>query len=113
MPQHTMPAGEAMMVQHSTARPVTISLQVKAITFISLLILAVGAVLGWYFLRQARDVLTDELQKRALSLTKNLAHNSKYGVLTEDEEILRGLMAGLLQEESLLFVLITNAQGEV
>lgn len=89
------------------------SLKVKAITFISVLILAVGAVLSWYFLRQTRGVLTDELQKRALSLTKNLAHNSKYGVLTEDEEILGELIAGILREDSVFFVLVTDAQGKV
>ena len=92
--------------------PATISLQVKAITFISLLILAVGASLSWYFLRQTEEVFTDELQKRALSLARNLAYNSKYGILTEDREILAELIWGILQEDSVLFVLIANAQGE-
>jgi hypothetical protein len=60
------------------------------------MILAVGASLSWYFLRQAQGVLTDELQRRALSLTKNLAHASQYGVLTRDEVILRQLVEGIL-----------------
>ena len=51
--------------------------------FISLMILAV-CQLSWYLLRQTREVLTEELQKRAISLAQNLAHTSKYGVLTED-----------------------------
>jgi signal transduction histidine kinase/DNA-binding response OmpR family regulator len=92
--------------------PAAVSLQVKAITFISLLILAVGASLSWYFLRQTEEVFTDELQKRALSLARNLAYNSKYGILTEDREILAELIQGILQEDSVLFVLIANAQGE-
>lgn len=101
------------MSQSEHEQPATVSLQVKAITFISLLILAVGASLSWYFLRQTEGVFTDELQKRALSLAKNLAYNSKYGILTEDEEILSELIKGILQEDSVLFVLITDAQGEV
>jgi signal transduction histidine kinase/DNA-binding response OmpR family regulator/HAMP domain-containing protein len=101
------------MEPQEPTQPVRVSLKVKALTFISLLILAVGASVSWYFLSQTQGVLTAELQKRALSLTKNLAHNSKYGVLTEDTEILRELMDGILQEDSVFFVLITDAKGKV
>jgi signal transduction histidine kinase/DNA-binding response OmpR family regulator len=90
-----------------------VSLKVKAITYISLLILAVGTGLSWYFLNQTKEVLTDELLKRAMALTNNLAHNSKYGILTEDEVILRELSAGILQEDDVLVVLIADAQGKV
>ena len=81
--------------------------------FISLMILAVGASLSWYLLRQTREVLTEELQKRAISLAQNLAHTSKYGVLTEDEVILHQLIGGILQEDSVLFVLIADTTGKV
>src|SRR5215475_13246445 len=94
-------------------QPSRVSLKVKAMAFISLMILAVGASLSWYLLRQTSDVLTEELQKRAISLAQNLAHTSKYGVLTEDEVILRGLIEGTLQEDSVLFVLIADAEGKV
>ena len=80
--------------------PSRTSLKVKALAFISLMVLAVGASLSWYLLRQTREVLTEELQKRGLSLAQNLAHTSKYGVLTEDEIILRELIEGTLQEDS-------------
>ncbi|MBI4611448.1 MAG: GAF domain-containing protein [Candidatus Rokubacteria bacterium] len=93
-------------------QPGKVSLKVKAIASISLLILAVGGILSWYFLGQTKEVFTDELQKRALSLTRNLAHNSKYGVLTEDEVILRELIHGILQEEGVLYVLIADAAGK-
>ena len=89
------------------------SLKVKAMVFISLMILAVGVSLSWYLLRQTREVLTEELQKRAISLAQNLAHTSQYGVLTEDEVILRQLIEGTLQEDSVLFVLITDTTGKV
>src|SRR5499427_4906980 len=94
-------------------QPSRVSLKVKAMIFISLMILAVGASLSWYLLRQTRAVLTEELQKRAISLAQNLAHTSKYGVLTEDEIILRELIEGTLQEDSVLFVLIADAEGKV
>jgi signal transduction histidine kinase len=102
-----------VIVHQSNEQPGKVSLKLKALTFISLLILAIGAILSWYFLRQTRGVLMGELQTRALSLTKNLAYNNKYGVLTEDGEILRQLITGILQEDSVLFVLITDVQGKV
>src|SRR5262245_36339002 len=111
MTQHS--EGKATMLHQDAAQPVKLSLKVKALVFISLMILAVGASLSWYFLRQAQGVLTDELQRRALSLTKNLAHASQYGVLTRDEVILRQLVEGILQEDSVLMALITDAQGTV
>ena len=107
------PEGKATMVSQGAAQPVKVSLKVKALVFISLMILAVGASLSWYFLRQAQGVLTDELQRRALSLTKNLAHASQYGVLTRDEGILQPLIEGILQEDSVLLAFITDAQGTV
>ena len=111
MTQH--PETQATRLQQGDVQPVRVSLKVKALVFISLMILAVGASLSWYFLRQAQGVLTDELQRRALSLTKNLAHASQYGVLTRDEVILRQLVEGILQEDSVLLALITDAQGTV
>ena len=111
MTQHS--EGNATMLHQDAAQPVKVSLKVKALVFISLMILAVGASLSWYFLRQAQGVLTDELQRRALSLTKNLAHASQYGVLTRDEVILRQLVEGIVQEDSVLLALITDAQGTV
>lgn len=101
------------MVPQGDDRPAKASLKMKAVVFISLMILAVGASLGWYFLSQSKEVLTDELEKRALSLTKNLGHNSKYGLLTEDQVILQELIEGILQEDSVRFVLIADAQGKV
>ena len=111
MTQH--PEGKATKLQQGDVQPVRVSLKVKALVFISLMILAVGASLSWYFLRQAQGILTDELQRRALSLTKNLAHASQYGVLTRDEGILQPLIEGILQEDSVLLALITDAQGTV
>src|SRR5215471_11368195 len=107
------PEGKATRLQQGDVQPVKASLKVKALVFISLMILAVGASLSWYFLRQAQGVLTDELQRRALSLTKNLAHASQYGVLTRDEVILQQLIDGILQEDSVLQALIMDTHGTV
>jgi hypothetical protein len=102
---------KATILLQGDAQPVKVSLKVKALVFISLMMLAVGASLDWYFLRQAQGILTGELQRRALSLTKNLAHVSQYGVLTRDEGILQPLIEGILQEDSVLLARITDARA--
>ena len=93
--------------------PGSSSLKVKAISFIALIILAVSGFLSWRFLSQSEEILTTELQSRALAFSSNLARSSKYGVLTEDPEILREAADGALQEESVIYVRISNAQGKV
>lgn len=90
-----------------------ISFGLKAMVFISLMILMVGSVLGWYFLHQSESVLSSELQKRALSLTRNLAFNSHYGILTEDDVILRQLIDGILGEDDVIYVAIADADGTI
>ena len=92
---------------------VRVSLKLKATVFISLMILGVGALLSWYFLSRSETVLREELQKRALVLGTNLAHNSHYGLLTEDAFILGGLIDGILREENVVYVAITDAEGDV
>ena len=96
-----------------SSSPFRLSLKVKAISFIALIILAVGAFLGWRFLSQSEEILTTELQSRALAFSNNLARSSKYGVLTEDPEILREVADGALQEDSVVYVRINNALGKV
>jgi signal transduction histidine kinase/DNA-binding response OmpR family regulator len=88
-------------------------LGVKAITFIALILLSVGAVLSWFFLTEAEEDLTSELRSRAESLTTNLARSSKWGLLSEDEVILDEIVSDILQEDSVLYVAISNARGEI
>ena len=89
------------------------SFKFKAMVFISLMILAVGAGLGSYFLGQSEAILTEETKKRALALANSLAHNSRYGLLTEDPVILSQLLKGALQEADVIYVAIADHEGEL
>jgi hypothetical protein len=89
------------------------SLKLKAIVFMSLMVLGVGAVLSWYFLTKSEAVLRGELRQRAQAQTRNLAHNSRYGLLTEDTVILERLIDGILQDENVIYVAIVGSDGEV
>lgn len=88
------------------------SLKLKVILAVSAMALAVGSALSWWFLTQSEKILREELQKRASSFSQHLARSSKYGLLTEDREILADLIDGVFEEEGVLFVRIRTAQGK-
>ncbi|HEX7063304.1 MAG TPA: response regulator [Woeseiaceae bacterium] len=94
-------------------QPAGMTLGVKAMSFIAVILLSVGAVLSWHFLTQAEEGLTGELRNRAEALTKNLARSSKWGLLSEDEVILDEIVSDMLREEGVLYVAISNAQGDI
>ncbi len=89
------------------------SLKFKAMAFITVVIMVVGGALSWYFLREGEKVLKEELQGRAIALTTNLAHNSRYGILTEDEIILQRLIDGLIRDDDVIYVAILDIDGVV
>lgn len=93
--------------------PSGMTLGVKAITFMALILLSVGAVLSWHFLTEAEKGMIGELRSRAESLTTNLARSSKWGLLSEDEVILDEIVNDMLQEEGVLYVAISNAHGDL
>jgi HAMP domain-containing protein len=101
------------MASNPSGQNIEVSLNLKAMLFISLMILAVGAVLGWYFLRRSEAVIQEEVQKRTLALTQSVAHNSRYGILTEDSVILEQLLEGVLKEDSVIFAMIADSEGKL
>ncbi len=102
--------GTTTMVSHS---PAGMTLRLKAITFMAVILLSVGAVLSWHFLTQAEKGMIGELRNRAISLTTNLARSSKWGMLSEDSIILNEIVDDILREDSVLYVAISNARGDI
>ena len=89
------------------------NLGVKAITFMAVILLAVGAILSWYFLTKSQQSLIGELHSRAESLTNNLARSSKWALLSEDDIVLDEVVNDILREDSILYVAISNSNGEI
>lgn len=89
------------------------TLGVKAITFMAVMLLSVGAVLSWHYLTEAEEGMIGELRNHAVSLTTSLARSSKWGLLSEDEIILDEIVGDILREDSVLYVAISNASGEI
>jgi PAS domain S-box-containing protein len=92
---------------------VRFSLKLKLILYMSLMIVAISGVFTWFFLNQMKQELKEELEKRGLSEAINLGFDSKYGVLTEDSEILNQLIEGRINKPDIIYVIILDNDGKV
>ena len=92
---------------------VRIGLALKFYLFISGLIILTSLILSWFFVNNQSAQLRSALIKRGNSLARNLAHNSEYGVLIANEELLVKLAKGLLEEEGLVFCSIEDREGVI
>lgn len=88
-------------------------LRVKFIALISLLLVVSGTGLGWFFIGRTKASLEEELQRRGLSLAKNLAYNSTYGVSIEDTGVLDRFVKGIVAESDVAYVMILDPRGKV
>lgn len=92
---------------------IKISLKVKFIAFIMWGILILSLIYGWYYLSQSRKILTEELGKRGIVLTKNLSYNAKFGVIAEDRTLLEQLIDGFFDDPDVAYVMIVNKDGRI
>jgi signal transduction histidine kinase/HAMP domain-containing protein len=88
-------------------------LRTKFVLVISLLIVITSTLLSWYLIRRQSILIERELGKRAESLVRNLAFNSEYGVLVENQALLLNLMKGLSQEEDVRYITIQDRSGKI
>jgi len=92
--------------------PVFISLRTKFVLFIGLVIIAVCSGLSWYFIRQQADSMTHSLINAGSILAKNLAHNSRYGLIAKDLLLLDQLITGVMEVEESVYVVFTGPDGK-
>ncbi len=78
-----------------------------------ILITIVGAFLAWFFIQHEIRALTAELDERAAAITRNLAYNSEYGVLTRSPEELQKLLKGVLKEKDMVYGAILDQQNQI
>lgn len=88
-------------------------LQTKAATFVTLLIISIATLLIWFSIYQQRQQLYSSLKKRGLSLAKNLAYNSEYGILIANEDMLSKLIEGVKKEDDVAYCIIQDSEGKV
>lgn len=90
-----------------------LGLKMRFVLIISSLILFTSAILSGFLIKKQSELIHKELDKRGESLVKNLAYNSEYGVLIENQNFLLNLIKGLSQEEDVVYVLIQDKNGNI
>ena len=88
-------------------------LKLKLLILSGVVIITACAVLGVFFFYQIKNIMLENFIKQGYMLAKNLAHNSRYGVFTEDSVILEELAVGVLQVEEVVNVSILNSEGKL
>ena len=85
----------------------------KSIFAVVILLSTISIILSWFFITRQKDFLTDELRKRAFSLSSNLAFNSQFAVLSGDSETLKNLVSGVIKESDIRQAIITDMNGTI
>ncbi|MBD0305465.1 MAG: HAMP domain-containing protein [Nitrospiraceae bacterium] len=85
-----------------------VSLRTKFVVFISLIIVAVCSGLSWYFIEQQGQSLMRGLTDTGVLLVKNLAHNSRYATIIEDETGLEKFIDGVMENDEVVYAVITR-----
>lgn len=91
---------------------VKFGLKLKFTLFVILIVITM-LLEGWYSLEKSKVILQQELEKRGTTLTENLAYNSRYGVAIEDTFILNELIDGVINDEDVVYVIISDLNGNV
>ncbi len=89
------------------------SIKLKLSIFLSIIIILVCVALSLSFFHRTKENMMDSFIRNGVVLAKNLAHNSRYGIITEDKTILDELINGVLQAEEIVHVTITDQFGKI
>ena len=90
-----------------------LGLRSKFEIMICLLLIIMGAFSTWIYMIQAKSFIVDGLQKRGISLAKNLAYNATYRVSAGDTGALEQFVKGVAEEPDIAYVIILDSHGIV
>jgi signal transduction histidine kinase len=88
------------------------SLRTKFVLFISLIIVVICSGLSWYFIQEQTRSMSEALLHTGTILVKNLAHNSRYSLITEDTPSLQRLADGTMDGEEVVYAVMTGPDGK-
>lgn len=85
----------------------------KSIIAVVLLINIISITMTVFFVSSQKRFLTEELRKRALSLSSNMAYNSQLSLLSRDVNSLQTLLSGVKKESDIKDAFITDIDGMI
>ncbi len=92
---------------------ISLGLKTKFVLTISFLIVVTSAILSVFLIEKQSLLIQRELEKRGELMARNLAHNSEYGVLVENKQLLFNLMKALFQEKEVIYIIIRDRKGNL
>lgn len=90
-----------------------LSVRTKAVIVMSALILLASAMLTYYFIESEKRIIFGNLERQGIALVNNIAYNSEYGLLTENEGILEDLLEGVMQQPDVVYCSISATKDDL
>ncbi len=90
-----------------------VKLPIKITVLITILVIISVVFLSWYFLSKHNEYMLIQSEKIAMTIAKNLADNSEYGVVIEDETILERLIKSTHLQDNVIDVFIIDKTGKI
>jgi sensor histidine kinase regulating citrate/malate metabolism len=87
------------------------SLKIKFPFYITILCVLISAVLAFVFTQKNLISLKTEYEKRSNSIALNLSNEIKYGLLTEDTEVISQVILPQLKQPDIIYIVVVNNKG--
>jgi signal transduction histidine kinase len=95
------------------ARARNFSIQIRALLYLLTLGILLSVLLTWRATLQQRSMIFEELQKRAVLMTNNLAQACVLPILLEDRDALQSLIEKYSKQEDVLYITLRDKQQNV
>ena len=89
-----------------------ISLAVKLYGLVIVLVVFVVLAMGWFAIRHETEALGQEFDKRAQLIQRNLAYNSRLGIIANDRDGLYRLLQGVVREDDIDYAVVMDHAKE-
>ncbi len=89
-----------------------VGLSLKFFLSLVFVILMTAVSLSFYFTFRQADLIRDSLQNKCVTLARNLASNSEFGVITRNKLFLLSLTETSLGEEDVVYSIIYDKRGQ-
>nr|MBP7323678.1 response regulator [Deltaproteobacteria bacterium] len=86
---------------------------IKVFLIFVIFIFVISASFTGFFVKRQREALHDTLINKGSLLVRLLAHNSRIGVFSENQDLLKVPVDGISEQESVLKVVVYNLDGKL
>ena len=92
---------------------ISFGIRSKAIMAITIFVICIVTILSVFFIKHEHTIIHSDLRQMGLVLANNLAYNAEYGVLTDNADILKNLIEGVMKQPQVAYCLIHDVDGSV